>query len=72
MQKIDAKELTIGDIVILEEGDKIPADLVLIETNRLKVDESNLDLENLYLLKNIQRRNAYMDSNVTLGNEREL
>ena len=47
VQKIDAKELTIGDIVILEEGDKIPADLVLIETNRLKVDESNLTGESV-------------------------
>ena len=47
VQKFDAKELTIGDIVILEEGDTIPADLVLIETNRLKVDESNLTGESV-------------------------
>ena len=67
VQKIDAKELTIGDIVILEEGDKIPADLVLIETNRLKVDESNLTGESVPVEKS-PKEEAYMDSNVTLGN----
>lgn len=67
VQKIDAKELTIGDIVILEEGDKIPADLVLIETNRLKVDESNLTGESVPVEKS-SKEEAYMDSNVTLGN----
>ena len=67
VQKIDAKELTIGDIVILEEGDKIPADLVLIETNRLKVDESNLTGESAPVEKS-PKEEAYMDSNVTLGN----
>ena len=62
VQKIDAKELTIGDIVILEEGDKIPADLVLIETNRLKVDESNLTGESVPVEKS-PKEEAYMDSN---------
>lgn len=67
VQKIDSKELTIGDIVILEEGDKIPADLILIETNRLKVDESNLTGESMPVEKS-PKEEAYMDSNVTLGN----
>ncbi|MGL4670449.1 MAG: cation-translocating P-type ATPase [Methanobacteriaceae archaeon] len=40
--KIPASDLTIGDIVIVEEGDKIPADLVLIETSQLRIDESAL------------------------------
>ena len=40
--KVDARELTIGDIVLLEEGDKVPADLILIESHNLKIDESSL------------------------------
>ncbi len=46
-QEINAEDLTLGDIVILEEGDCIPADLRLIETNELKIDESTLTGESL-------------------------
>ena len=41
-QNIQGTDLTIGDIVIIEEGDKIPADLMLIESSDLKIDESSL------------------------------
>ena len=40
--EIDAVDLTIGDIVIVEEGCKVPADLALIESNHLSCDESSL------------------------------
>jgi len=42
VQKIAGTELTIGDIVIIEEGDKVAADLMLIESSDLKIDESSL------------------------------
>jgi len=41
-QAIDAAELVTGDIVYLEAGDKAPADLRLITTRDLRVDESML------------------------------
>lgn len=41
-RKITANELTIGDVVILEEGDIIPADLRLLKSYNLMVDESTL------------------------------
>jgi Ca2+-transporting ATPase len=41
-KKIAASELTIGDVVILEEGDNVPADLRLLESYDLMVDESAL------------------------------
>jgi sodium/potassium-transporting ATPase subunit alpha len=37
-----ASELVVGVIILLEEGDKVPADGRLIETNSLKVDHSTL------------------------------
>jgi len=40
--EIDADQLTIGDIVFLNAGDKIPADLRLIKTDNLKIEESML------------------------------
>ena len=39
---IDSKELTVGDIVMLEAGDKVPADIRILESNNFTVDESIL------------------------------
>lgn len=46
-QKVTAGDLTLGDIVILEEGDKVPADLRIVESYDLLVDESALTGESL-------------------------
>lgn len=45
--KIKSSELVIGDIVVLEEGDTIGADLRLIEAVNLKCDESSLTGESV-------------------------
>ena len=45
--KIKSSELVIGDVVILEEGDTIGADLRLIEAVNLKCDESSLTGESV-------------------------
>ena len=55
--KVDAHELTIGDIVLLEEGNKVPADLILIESHDLKIDESSLTGESLPVKKNCKYSN---------------
>lgn len=41
-QVVDAKTIVPGDIVLLEIGDRIPADMRLIACSNLKVDESAL------------------------------
>ncbi|MBF0362350.1 MAG: HAD-IC family P-type ATPase [Oligoflexia bacterium] len=46
-KEIDATEVVEGDIVLLESGDKVPADLRLFECQSLKVDESMLTGESL-------------------------
>lgn len=40
--RIQAKLLVPGDVMLLEEGDRVPADGRLIEVNQLKVDHSSL------------------------------
>ena len=51
-QKINAEDLVPGDIVLLEEGDKVPADCRIIESKELYVDESMLTGESKHVLKN--------------------
>jgi Ca2+-transporting ATPase len=41
-QEIDSRELVPGDVVLLEPGSKVPADLRLVTANALQVDESLL------------------------------
>jgi P-type Ca2+ transporter type 2C len=42
VKKVMASDLTIGDIVKLEEGDNVPADMRLLKSHDLMVDESAL------------------------------
>ncbi len=46
-REIDSKELVPGDLVILGEGDVVPADIRLIESSGLMVDEAMLTGESL-------------------------
>lgn len=49
--EINAEQLVPGDIVLLESGDKVPADLRLINSHDVHVDESLLSGESLPVLK---------------------
>ena len=52
IQTINSKELVVGDIVIIEAGDSIPADARIIECSNLKVEEAALTGESLPVTKN--------------------
>jgi P-type Mg2+ transporter len=52
LQTIDTKELVPGDIVLLQPGDYVPADIRLIESQGLAIDESALTGESLPAKKN--------------------
>ena len=49
--QIDSEDLTIGDYVILESGDKISADMRIVEAHNLMVDESILTGESVQVNK---------------------
>ncbi|WP_237144410.1 cation-transporting P-type ATPase [Pontibacter pamirensis] len=53
-QDIDAQELVPGDIVVVQSGDKFPADVRLVKQRDLKVDESALTGESVAVEKNAE------------------
>lgn len=80
---VDAASLVVGDVVLLEAGDRIPADLRLIEARALRVDEAILTGESVPVEKNhdvvprgtpvAERSNmAFGGTLVTMGTARGL
>lgn len=59
IKEIPSEEVVVGDIIILDAGRYLPADLRLIESANLKIDESAFTGESVP---------AEKDSNVTLAN----
>ena len=53
-QRIAGKDIVVGDILILEEGGRIPADALLLEAHDLLVDESLLTGESEPVKKDFQ------------------
>ncbi|MFO7607149.1 MAG: cation-transporting P-type ATPase [Desulfurivibrionaceae bacterium] len=53
-REIPAEEITIGDIVFLQSGDKVPADIRLLKTKELRIDEAPLTGESMPVDKNPQ------------------
>ncbi|MCX7793197.1 MAG: cation-transporting P-type ATPase [Thermodesulfovibrionales bacterium] len=51
LRDIDAREIVIGDIVCLNEGDRIPADMRLIESASLRVSQATLTGESEPIIK---------------------
>ena len=49
--QIDSCDVVVGDIIILDSGDKIPADARIIEAHNLTVDESILTGESINIIK---------------------
>lgn len=83
-RKVLARKLVPGDIVLLEEGDRVPADLRLLQAVNLEIEESALTGESLPVRKHGDvlpeedvasgdiRNMAYMGTVVTRGRGRGL
>ena len=54
-KEIDASNLVVGDIIVLESGTKVSADARLIECKNFQVNESSLTGESLAVIKNINK-----------------
>ncbi|MGC9780761.1 MAG: cation-translocating P-type ATPase [Candidatus Heimdallarchaeota archaeon] len=66
---VDSKYLTVGDIVLIEAGEKVPADMRLVESTSLKVDESALTGESISLSKDSKQ---IIEPNAVVGDRRNM
>ncbi len=62
--RVKASELVVGDIVVLEEGDTVGADIRLIESSNLKANESSLTGESVPVEKDAS---VVFSSSVAIG-----
>ncbi len=68
-KNILTKNVVVGDIVYLEDGNIVPADMRLIEESGLKVDESSLTGESVPVEK---EANGVLDINTTLADRTNM
>jgi len=69
VEKVDSDNLVLGDIIILEAGDYIPADIRIVESINLKIDESALTGESVPVDK---KANIVLDDDSSLGDRINL
>ena len=69
IEKIESDNVVIGDIIILDAGDYIPADIRIIESINLKIDEAALTGESMPVTKNAA---AVLDEKTGLGDRINL
>jgi len=66
---VDSQDLVAGDVIILEEGDMVPADCRLLKDNNLKCDESALTGESTAVSKSSK---ATPSKNAGLGDRKNM
>lgn len=69
VHQIPARDLVPGDIIILESGDRVPADVRFLETNGVYIEESALTGESVAVSKQTA---AIPHDEVPLGDQRNL
>ena len=67
--QLGSEEIVPGDIVLLESGDKVPADMRLLDSHNLEIDESLLTGESLSVIKTAA---AVLDEATVLGDRANM
>jgi cation-transporting P-type ATPase F len=67
-QKVPAQDLVPGDIVLIQSGDKVPADMRLVKARELRIDESTLTGESV----SVQKTEDRLDQDTDLSDRRNM
>lgn len=59
--RIPGREVVVGDLVILEQGDRVPADALLLQAREIEVDESLLTGESVAVRKRAAQGDESLD-----------
>ena len=68
IEEVDSQNLVPGDLLLLELGDKIPADARVVESNNLKVNEASLTGESTAVSKS----DSTLSGEVSLGDRSNM
>ncbi len=69
---IPSEELVVGDIIILEAGDAVPADARIIECASMKIEEAALTGESVPVDKRVEALTAEAGGDVALGDRKNM
>ena len=69
---IPSEELVVGDIIVLEAGDAVPADARILECASMKIEEAALTGESVPVTKQAEILNAGANGDVSLGDRKNM
>lgn len=70
--EIHSEDLTVGDVVLLEAGDAVPADCRIIESASLKIEEAALTGESVPVNKLIDTIGLGAEKDIPLGDRKNM
>ena len=69
---VKSEDLVVGDIIVLEAGDSVPADARIIECASMKIEEAALTGESVPVDKKVDELTANADGDVPLGDRKNM
>ena len=69
---IHSEDLVVGDIIVLEAGDAVPADARIIECASMKIEEAALTGESVPVTKQSEALTARENGDVSLGDRKNM
>lgn len=69
---VKSEDLAVGDVILLEAGDAVPADCRIIESASMKIEEAALTGESVPVSKIINTLNLKNEKDVSLGDRKNM